>query len=108
MADPLGFDKLWRLTTPSADVIGNDVQILHIHVSVRPQPTIHIGYAIGNRAEDGTFTAKRVQTMVLGVAEVKGANLGEFPARVAMLKALMNTGYALLTETGKIGNGQRA
>ena len=108
MADPLDFEKPWRLNSVAADVVGNDVQILHIHIAVRPQPTIHIGYAIGDRAADGTFTAKRVKTVALGVAEVKTANPGEFPARAAILKTLMNVGYALLTETGKIGNGQRA
>ena len=104
----VGLQKALRLTAPEAKVIGGDVAVIDLHLSLQPQPVLHIGYAVGRVKTDGTVeTAGLIRTLSIPMDEIAG----KYPGVAAKLDAAMDdvvqAAYDILVAAGAVGSGTR-
>ena len=93
-----------RLDKPEMTLIGDVVSVLQVHISVFPEPVVHIGYGIST----ANVPAAKAQTLPVSVGElatrvpVAGTKLEQ------AIQDVIDGAYAFLREAGVVGPGVRA
>lgn len=105
----IGLQKALRLAAPEAKVVGADVAVIDLHLSLQPKPVLHIGYAVGTVNGEGVVTAAElIRTVVLPLEEI-AAKHGVIDVKLAAAADdLVQAAYDLLVAEGVIGAGTRA
>lgn len=105
LADDL--QRGWRTAVPMASIIGQNVQVRQIHISLFPAPALHLGVALGTVQADGTFQSSEVRTVVLHADDIAALNPAQAVARAELLRTLVDTAYTMLRESQAIAAGAR-
>ena len=93
-----------KLNTPERTTVGDQATVLQVHISLFPQPTIHVGYGIGSGAAPATV----VRTLPLDVEELAARFPGSGTKLSKAIEDVVSNAYGLLVEAGVIGPGTRA
>lgn len=95
----------WRLAIPAADVLGDIVQMVHVHFSLHPEPVLHIAYNICMAGPDDSMDCRKTVTHVVPLGQLAKLNAERADARQTILRGLLLMSYELLRESGQIDNG---
>lgn len=93
-----------RLDQPATTLVGDVVSVVQVHISVFPEPAVHIGYGIGA----GTAPAVKVQTLPVPVEELAVRFPGTGPKLAQAIQDVIDGAYDFLREAGVVGPGVRA
>jgi len=102
-----GLQEALRLATPEARVVGADVAVIDLHLSLQPKPVLHIGYAVGTVDADGAVTAAVVRMLALPLEDVAVRHAGIDAKLSAAVADLVQAAYDLLVAEGAVGTGIR-
>lgn len=95
------------LDEPQKNLVGYKIMVRQIHISLFPEPAIHIGYAVGQENETGDFEAKETHTRRFDLEEINTLNDKEFTGRESAIKKIVAFTYELLQEGNHVGKGSR-
>ena len=105
----IGLQKALRLATAEAKVVGPDVAVIDVHLSLQPKPVLHIGYAVGTVDANGAVTAAGlVRTLALPLEDIAAKHAVIDAKLAAAAEDLVQAAYDLLGAEGSVGTGTRA
>ena len=105
----VGLQKALRLAAPEAKVVGADVAVIDLHLSLQPKPVLHIGYAVGTVDANGAVTAAGlVRTLALSLDDIAAKHAVIDAKLAAAAEDLVQAAYDLLGAEGSVGTGTRA
>jgi len=105
----IGLQKALRLNAPEAKVVGADVAVISLHLSLQPQPVLHVGYAVGTVDANGTVTtAGLIRTLVLPLEAIAAKHTAIDAKLATAADDLVQAAYDLLVAEGAVGTGVRA
>lgn len=105
----IGLQKALRLAAPEAKVVGADVAVIDIHLSLQPKPVLHIGYAVGAVDANGAVTAAGlIRTLALPFEDIAAKHTAIDAKLAAAADDLIQAAYDLLVAEGAVGTGTRA
>ena len=105
----VGLQKALRLAAPEAKVVGSDVAVIDLHLSLQPKPVLHIGYAVGTVNADGVVTATGlIRTLALPLEDIAVKHAVIDAKLAAAAEDLVQAAYDLLVAEGAVGTGTRA
>ena len=93
-----------RLDRPQTTLVGDVVSVVHVHISVFPNPVVHIGYGIS----PANTPATKTQTVPVPVEELATRFPGTGPKLEQAIQDVIDGAYDFLREAGVVGPGVRA
>lgn len=93
-----------KLDRPETTLVGDVVTIVQVHISVFPEPVVHIGYGIS----PANTPAAKAQTLPVPVEELATRFPGTGPKLEKAIQDVIDGAYDFLREAGVVGPGVRA
>ena len=93
-----------RLDRPETTLVGDVLSIVQVHISVFPEPVVHIGYGISTE----NVPAAKAQTLPVPVGVLATRFPGTGSKLEKAIQDVIDGAYDFLREAGVVGPGVRA
>ena len=92
-----------KLDKPETTLVGDVLSVVQVHISVYPEPVVHIGYGIST----ANVPAAKAQTLPVPVGELATKAPGAGAKLEQAIQDVIDGAYAFLREAGLVGPGVR-